>query len=559
MTKATLPSHILWAAVCTAMVATSSLTVEAQKKTRPKLSKDRIELLESEVDALEEQLKEVHGDEAPDALRTKMAELQAKIDEISAQLIEVDERGAAAAEANEVQDARVDDVAVEVSKLLKDVETLKERIAALEAARPAGYDEGFFIQSQDGNFRLTLNGTVRPYYQVGLQKTWDTDEHGNFVADEGGFAQGEDVGAVANGFGVANAFLKMRIELLEVLFGEIEIDYGTPLGMVQYPANARVGNSRYNRVEMNEHVLRFLDAYGEYRPIPEFGVRIGQFNVPFDREGMLDPNELTFSHTSLMTRAYPVWGDGLTEESLTYNWEYDLQRASSFGYDRGLQLHGEVSEGIFNYAVGVFNGSGPNTENDNRDVLVALRLSTDPVGKMTAGLSDLDTVKDPLFSLGAAFAYDLLEHKNLVDPLVSYNSSDVNIAADFLFKWYGVSVMGALFFRNADHGAAFVDDDGDPQAIKSLGTTAQISYFNEQTGLEPGFRYSLYDADMELELDHAHEITGTLAYHPFVKHLKIQVEYRGVFVADTYHVYLSPWNVWYDHYNEITLMAQLSF
>ncbi len=559
MTKAIFRSSVALAALTLAALALTALPANAQDKSRPKKTKDRLDLLESEVDELENNLKDVYGADAPDSLRSRLSALQAKMDEIAMQMSELNEKAAASEEAATERDARLDDLSEEVKSLWKDIESFKEDLEQIKANPPAGYKDGFFIGSIDGKFKLTINGFVRPYYSVGIQKVWDTDQYGNFIADDEGYAQGEDVKAVEGGFGMANARLALHAQILDVIHGEFEIDYGTLTGTVQYPHNARVGNSRYNKVEVNEHSLRFLDVYGEYAPIPEFNVRVGQFKVPFDQESQFDSNWLTFTSRSLITRAYPLWGEGIPEEALTYNWNYDMQRAASFGRDTGLELKGTVSEGMFNYAVGVFNGAGDNVENDNRDILVALRLSTEPAGKMTEGMSDLTTTTKPLVSIGAAFAYDLLEHQNLVDPLVTYNSSDVNLTADAHLKWYGVSFLGSIFYRHADHGAVFIDDNGDDAPIDSVGTEIQLAYFNDYTKLEPGFRYSLFDADMNRNLDHIHEITAILSYYPFSPNLKIQAQYRGLFPAQTDRSYLRPWGVWYDYSSEITLMAQVAF
>ncbi|MCP4677579.1 MAG: hypothetical protein GY854_19105 [Deltaproteobacteria bacterium] len=565
MTKRTHHGIIVLATLLFVVLFLATIPAAAQDSSRPKKTRDRIELLESEVDSLEEKLENVLGADAPDSLRKRIGEIQSKIDDLAMQSSEVQEKTTAQGTAGEERDARLDDIAEEVSSLWKDVEAAKQEMEQIRAHPPAGYENGFFIGSKDGKFKLTINGFIRPFWRLGLQKDWTRDEHGRFVADDNGYPMGEDVEVQENGFGVANARLSLHAQLLDVIHGVFEIDYGTQTGTLQYPVNARVGNSRYGQVKVNEHSLRFMDVSGEYTPIPEFHVRVGQFKVPFDIESQFNADKLKFTTRSLMTRSYPLWGQGIPDNMLSYGWEYDMQRAAGFGRDTGIDFNGRVANGLFNYDVGVFNGAGDNVENDNRDVLVALRLSTDPAGPMTPGMSDLETSKSPLVSIGAAFAYDLLEHNNLVDPLATYNSSDINLTADAHFKWYGISALGAIFYRHADHGAVFIDENGSDTPIDSVGAVVQLAYFNDYTSLEPGVRYSIYDADMDIKLDHVHEIAVGLSYYPFVENLKIQVEYRGMYMADTVRTYLSPWDatrkydVWFDHYNEITIMAQVAF
>jgi hypothetical protein len=549
-------------AVCPALAQDEFASDLSDKPTRPKATKERVTLLETQVDQLDETLKEVYGAEAPDYLRQRLLEIQGKIDDVSMQLSEIHEGSTNTEEVLKEQEARLNDIAQEVTALWEEIEALKKWVdKQLTESPPAGYKDGFYIKSFDDKFRLTINGFVRPYYRLGLQKIWKTDQYGNFIPGENNKPMDEKVDVRENTFGAANARLIIHAKFFEVLHGEFEIDYGTLAGTVQYPVNADVGDARQNRVKIDKHALRYLDAYGEYAPFEELKIRAGQFKVPFDLESQFDSNWLTFTTRSLITRAYPKWGEGETIaiSDLTYNYDYEMQRAASFGRDLGFELRGCVAKGLLNYNVGMFNGGGDNVDNDNRDMLTALRLSTDPVGKMTAGMSDFETVEKPLVSIGAAFAYDLLEHNNPIDPTVQYNSADVNLTADAHFKWYGVSALVDLFYRHADHGIAFIDENGDPAPIDSVGTALQIAYFNDFTGLEPAFRYSVYDTDMNLKLDHVHEITAALAYYPIAPNLKVQAQYRGLFPAQTDHSYLAPWGIWFDYYNEITIMAQVSF
>ena len=56
-----------------------------------------------------------------------------------------------------------------------------------------------------------------------------------------------------------------------------------------------------------------------------------------------------------------------------------------------------------------------------------------------------------------------------------------------------------------------------------------------------------------------HELTGLVAYHVFDNALKLQLEYRGLYAAQTDWTYLAPWGTWNDFSHEFTLMAQLAF
>ncbi len=578
MTKAIFGKSIALAAVSLTTLVFICQTAGAQEllSGRPKGAKARLKLLENQVDDLHDTLKKVYGAETPSFLREKSTELQARLDAIDAQLGEIKEDYAQTQEVDQEQNAQLDDVSEEVNTLWTDVKAIKEKLKY----RVAGYENGFFIGSRDGKFRLTMNGLVRPYYGFGFQKEWARTETGGLVYDNGA-PIGGDATIKEHEFGLANARVTISAKLFSVIHGKFEIDYGTNRGLVQfpkqpqfgvgyglqtgeveYPNNADPAGSSVNRVVLDQHALRFLDMYGEYAPLPEIKVRLGQSRVPFDRQTQIDESNLTFSSMSLMTRAYPMWGQGEAadwEDVTTYNYNYELQRGASFGRDLGLNIHGSIAKAMFNYSVGVFNGAGTNVSNDNRDFLFGLRLWTDPAGEMTPGMSDLEATKKPLVSVGVAFVYDLLEHNNPLDPNAQYNSSDVNITGDVHFKWYGLSLLIDMFYRHADHGNVFVDENGDDLALDSVGMTAQASYYIQKIKLEPGFRYSLYDADLEQEADHVHEITGILNYYIYGRNFNIGLEYRGLIPANEQRSYLVPWNVWQDSYHEISLLGQVAF
>src|SRR6266516_3037926 len=85
-----------------------------------------------------------------------------------------------------------------------------------------------------------------------------------------------------------------------------------------------------------------LDAYVNYRYAPEVQLRAGKFKVPVGLEQLQSDSQGYF-----IERGYP---SQLTPSR-----------------DLGLQLHGEVLGGVFNYAVGAFNGVGDNRNSSNAD------------------------------------------------------------------------------------------------------------------------------------------------------------------------------------------------
>lgn len=574
----TIRGKAAWAALAAAVLTLAFAGVaqaqEGKAKEKPKKVQDRVADLETQVQRMDKTLGEIVGADDPAKLRELQVDLQAKVDEMAARIDEVKEGAAELAAADEERDARLDAAGEEIENLWREIGDLKAKLEEATKNEVAGYDKGFFVQSRDGKHKLVIGGFAKPYWQMTINKVYDLNSYGavqGVLNAEGQLVpSGGDTEVTANGFGLAATRLYLKAQVFEVVHFLGELDYGTLNGKVLYPYNAAVeADARYNRVTVNQHALRVLAFYGEFAPMPELKVRAGQFKVPFDRETLVGANALTFTSPALMTRRYARWGESDNPAvctALACGWDYETVRGSSFGYDRGLMVHGEIASAVFNYAVGVFNGSGPNVGNDNRDVLVGGRLWTDPLGAMSAGMSDIDAVERPLLSIGASYFFDLPQHR---DPsIVSskdavYNSEDSNVTGDVLFKWWGLSVMGSVFFRNSDHGVVLYTADAAGQkekwVMRSFGASAQAAFYIKAIGLEPAFRYGMYDADVKRELDHVHEFTAALNYYVFGQNMKLQLEYRGQLPADQSKSYLVPWMAYQPDVHEVTLMGQIGF
>lgn len=88
---------------------------------------------------------------------------------------------------------------------------------------------------------------------------------------------------------------------------------------------------------------------------PYFTLQGGQFKVPFSQEETTSSRFIDFAERSLLNRFVP-------------------------GRDVGLMVFGDVAEGIFQWCLGVFNGTGKNVHPDNNDEFdVAGRVFVTPL------------------------------------------------------------------------------------------------------------------------------------------------------------------------------------
>jgi hypothetical protein len=212
--------------------------------------------------------------------------------------------------------------------------------------------------------------------------------------------------------------------------------------------------------------------------------------------------------------------------------------------------------------LGVFNGAGLGKENDNRDVLVALRVEGRPLGPLSPGITDTDAAETPRAALGLGAAFDLPAHQSAYEEEIQYNSADASITADVHLKWQGLSLLGAIFYRYADHGGGVFKGEGDDlteQAVLSLGGTIQAAYCHAKTRLTPAVRYSVYDASLDRSKNHVHQATAALTYTLVPGHAKLTLDYSGLFPSDASRSYLAPMDSWVEARHDLSIVAEIRF
>lgn len=135
------------------------------------------------------------------------------------------------------------------------------------------------------------------------------------------------------------------------------------------------------------------DAFINYKYFPEAQIRVGQFYYPYG-------NELTVSDK------YYVFLEASS-----------ISSALAPGRDRGIEVHGNPMKGLLHYEVGIFNGAGENTAENNDDFDYAARVVFNP----TSG-------KEGPFQawVGASYGYGQQVGKNSNDIRVRTESNSGN-------------------------------------------------------------------------------------------------------------------------------------
>jgi hypothetical protein len=291
------------------------------------------------------------------------------------------------------------------------------------------------------------------------------------------------------------------------------------------------------QVELGDGDLQLEDVLFQYTPWDFLQGTIGQFKVPQGYQELVSSGRLQFVERSEANDFFNV------------------------NRDRGITLGGEVREGLFSYAVGVFDGNGPNERNITTDLMYAARLASEPLGPFGDDEADLDHWPDPRLTFGASANFNTISKDDVsvdtitdstgavIDEDVDFNLGSKNdlinnfiirgIGQDGLerdvdlylwtinagFKYRGVSISSEGYVGGSNvHGGG-----AEPWAY---GFYVQGGYFILPKRLEAGAQYSWIDPNRTLAeargIRMQQALHAGLSYYIFKQALKIQGDFGPI-------------------------------
>ncbi|HEX8792233.1 MAG TPA: porin [Polyangiaceae bacterium] len=225
--------------------------------------------------------------------------------------------------------------------------------------RSAGYHNGtFFIRTPDDVFRLYVQGRVH------------VDYYAAFGPGLVNLAPGQ---SVAQGFSLRRARLEMAGEFFQQWQWQLGAEFApsaddnvaATMASLACKADPKSGaescSPQENPVDNATMKPAPTDAFVNYGPSPWANVQVGQYYVPFTLENRISDNTTSFLERALVIRTIAV----------------PLQR------DIGAMFWGESPDRLFYYAVGVFNGDGPNRPNVDTRYDLAGRAFVRPLVRST--------------------------------------------------------------------------------------------------------------------------------------------------------------------------------
>ncbi len=220
---------------------------------------------------------------------------------------------------NWLTEQRVDQIKAIVQDVIKDS---KNRGTFMDSGLTMGYNNGFFIKTEDGNFKAVLNGYIQPRFDLIYNQRPDNHSSASPLSS----SRSEDNAA---GFDVRRA----RIKLTGNVFSPniIYKFYGDFYGGQNYTGSSGPSDSNGG--------FTVLEAFVGYNFNDQFKFKVGAMDVPFTKTSREADTNL-----DLMVRP----------EVFTAMDGVDTQRTM------GAELYGDIIKDTFNYELQMNNGMNSN-------------------------------------------------------------------------------------------------------------------------------------------------------------------------------------------------------
>lgn len=184
------------------------------------------------------------------------------------------------------------------------------------------------------------------------------------------------------------------------------------------------------------------DAYADWVPYDYFGIRLGQFKVPYLRQRLVSSGKQQFVDRSLSTQFFDL------------------------AYDLGIAFHGNLWQDGLNYDVFFMNGDGANTINKNQSMMVGARLEYPILGTYERSESDINNSQEASLGVGLSAFYNELGN-TIQGGSIAAGTKTANGTVDIGYKYKGFSFEGAGIITRALEIAR----------LTNIGLMAQAGYF----------------------------------------------------------------------------------
>jgi len=247
---------------------------------------------------------------------------------------------------------------------------------------------------------------------------------------------------------------------------------------------------------------KLLDLEVTWQPMPELGVRVGQFLTPFTRAFLTPVPLLQFPDFSRVNDAFRQ------------------------NRDTGAMIFGATGGGRLEYYLGVFNGNGINKANDDTSVMGIGRVAVNPLRPMT--YDETPSLRGPV-PVGLAIGLNGTADRahpmtTTVDPTTGATTTvpappetRLRAGVDVAFVWDRFTFLAEGFARQTQ------PDQG--KRKQGFGAYAQAGYFVVPKRLELAARGGFIDPDASADSDTQRNFEALVNGYVVGNHLKMGLRY----------------------------------
>jgi hypothetical protein len=247
----------------------------------------------------------------------------------------------------------------EIRAVVQDVLADADTRSSLQAAQAtSGYNNGFFISSPDGNFKLQMNGQLQTRWAYNWLSTRDM---ANSSTGTSGSFNTQGVSKAAYGFEVRRAKLEFSGHIsdpswqyaatlaYQQFFGQNSTTPGTTTAGANAAGTAGGGGVSQGD-NGNAAVMGFENLYVKKDLGNGFSVQVGQFKSPFLREWLVSSKYQLAAERSLVNTLFSTgWTQGVQ-----MNWNNDM-----------LRVMASYNDGANNANLGSISGTDVDGVNNN--------------------------------------------------------------------------------------------------------------------------------------------------------------------------------------------------
>jgi hypothetical protein len=258
--------------------------------------------------------------------------------------------------------------------------------------------------------------------------------------------------------------------------------------------------------ELGTPTPKLLDYELTWQPIPELGLRVGQFLTPMSR-AFLTPVPL-----------------------LQFNDFHRVNDKFRIGRDTGAMLFGATKNGKFDYWLGAFNGNGIDKGgNDDTTMMGIARIAVNPARAMP--YDETPSLKGPVpFGLAIAVngAADRAHPTKMVTDTTTGAQTTVQLPAETRLTGGGdIAIAYKTFTFLGEAFTKLVEPDGGQRSF-SYGVYAQAGIFPIPKRLEIAVRGGFLDPNMGKPTDTESNVEGLITGYFVGNHLKVGARYSLV-------------------------------